>query len=647
MNNEMTFKKRSFLPLLVTNFLGVLNDNFLKTLACFTCVAWVGKERESLVVTLAAAALVLPYLLFSPLAGRLATRYSKRRVVTRAKAAEIAIMGLAAVGLLTRSTTVVLLSILVMGLQSALFSPSKYGLIRDTGGQEGISYGSGAMETFSFAGILAGTLLASFLAGSVSIPVLCLLLFAIALAGWLCSLTLRAREEEPRREARGTINPWKFTREMYARVRAFPGLNGVVLGLAVFWMVGATVQMMLIVYCRGDLGMSDFQTGVVMSLAAVGIGTGCYLAGVVSGRRVRLSLVVPGGVATGVLFLVLYLVPLGGLFFAAGIFLAAFASGFFKVPLDACIQARVEGRELGSVLAYSNQLSFLFMLLASGSFGLLEYLFDTRAVFLFLGLLMTGAAVVLAFTVVGGLRLVAWLYRHALAARYRVRLEGTGVLVGEGPVLLLPNHPALVDPQILYAHLLRYLEASPLVSESYLAIGPLRPLFRRLGAIPVPDLERGRAGATAAAVLHEVVVDALRAGRNVLLYPAGHLADGTLERLGNKRLAWEACRRLPAGARVIGARTVGLHGSIWSRAGSGRTPSFFATYARGILYLLANLIFFLPRRDVSISFHDITGEVLERAAGDRVAFNAFLEEFYNLPVVTPGRARYFFWQKRR
>lgn len=136
-------KRKNWFSLFFTNYLGVLNDNFLKTLACFICIAWVGKENESMVVTLASAALVIPYLLFSPLAGRLAKIYKKRKIVVWAKFAEMLIMVVAAAGFLMHSTVLVLSSILLMGLQSALFSPSKYGLIRDIGGEEGISYGSG------------------------------------------------------------------------------------------------------------------------------------------------------------------------------------------------------------------------------------------------------------------------------------------------------------------------------------------------------------------------------------------------------------------------------------------------------------------------------------------------------------------------
>ncbi|HJA16285.1 MAG TPA: MFS transporter [Candidatus Butyricimonas faecavium] len=388
-------KRKNWFSLFFTNYLGVLNDNFLKTLACFICIAWVGKENESMVVTLASAALVIPYLLFSPLAGRLAKIYKKRKIVVWAKFAEMLIMIVAAVGFLIHSTGMVLLSILLMGLQSALFSPSKYGLIRDIGGEEGISYGSGAMEMFAFVGILTGTLMAAFLSESVTIPILCLILFGVALFGWLSSLTIRANESEPMKVSQETLNPVKFVKDMFVRALAFKGLNLVVVGLATFWFIGSMIQMVLIVYCRSDLGMNDSETGIVMSLAAVGIGAGCYLAGVLSRRDVELGLVPYGGITTGLTLLAIFVFDAHGVVFGILVFFAAFFSGMFKVPLDAWIQANVKGRELGDMLAYSNLITFLFMLMASGCFGGMTMFFDTKYVFVFLAVLTFAITIVL------------------------------------------------------------------------------------------------------------------------------------------------------------------------------------------------------------------------------------------------------------
>ncbi|MEJ1730125.1 hypothetical protein SMA90_27715, partial [Escherichia coli] len=126
-------------PLLATNFLGVLNDNFLKTLACFIAVLWVGTQYEALLVSMAAGSLVVPYVFLSPLAGRWAVIFNKISVVRIGKLAEIPIMLLASTGFLLHNVWMVMISILLMGVQSCLFSPSKYGLIRDIGGTEHIA----------------------------------------------------------------------------------------------------------------------------------------------------------------------------------------------------------------------------------------------------------------------------------------------------------------------------------------------------------------------------------------------------------------------------------------------------------------------------------------------------------------------------
>ena len=51
---------------------------------------------------------------------------------------------------------------------------------------------------------------------------------------------------------------------------------------------------------------------------------------------------------------------------------------------------------------------------------------------------------------------------------------------------------------------------------------------------------------------------------------------------------------------------------MWSRAWMGKAPSFIKTFIKAKLYILANFIFFLPRRRVTITFIDITDEALEQ-----------------------------------
>lgn len=224
---------------------------------------------------------------------------------------------------------------------------------------------------------------------------------------------------------------------------------------------------------------------------------------------------------------------------------------------------------------------------------------------------------------------MAAFYRGVLSVRYRVHLKGEELLKEPQATLFLPNHQASVDPQIVCSQLLRYTDVSPLVTEGYFKIPVVAQILHLMGAVRVPDLEKSRRGVEVVAGLNKVMVDTLAAGRNVLIYPAGQLTNGGLEHIGNKQGAWQVCRQLPDGVRVVGVRIQGLWGSMWSRAKTGKSPNFLWAYLKGIFYVLANLIFFVPRRDVTITFEDITEEAVRYAAEGRQPFNRFLESFYN------------------
>ena len=118
-------------------------------------------------------------------------------------------------------------------------------------------------------------------------------------------------------------------------------------------------------------------------------------------------------------------------------------------------------------------------------------------------------------------KVLAAFYRGVLSARYRVRLEGAGLLTERRATLFLPNHQASVDPQIVCSQLLRYVDVSPLVTEGYFKIPVVAQVLHLMNAVRVPDLEKSRRGVEIVAGLNRVVVDALAAGHNVLLYPAG------------------------------------------------------------------------------------------------------------------------------
>ena len=217
-----------------------------------------------------------------------------------------------------------------------------------------------------------------------------------------------------------------------------------------------------------------------------------------------------------------------------------------------------------------------------------------------------------------------------MSRRYDVRKAGFGVFdSGAGAYLVLPNHVAMVDPMLLFAEFLEQ-PVSPLCDELYFA-NPVAAFFLKVfEAVKVPDLRRRRRAADVKAVmgLQDVVLNALGSGKNVLFYPSGHIATGPREEIGTRQLAHNVCQCLPEGVRVIGVRTTGLWGSIWSRANRTSTPPFGTTLLKSIgLWILCPVT--RRRRSVDMVVEDLTNRVKDWAALPRVEFNRKLEDWYN------------------
>ncbi|MBQ7210585.1 MAG: MFS transporter [Paludibacteraceae bacterium] len=399
--------------LYATNFLSTLNDNYQKMLGMLVVTGWVSSEWKPLVISITGAALVLPYIFCSPLANRAVQRYGKQRVVRVCKILEIPIVLLAVLGFLLKdptfftqyenttiiATALVVLSIFLIGIQSSMYSPAKYGLIRDIGGIENVSKGMGGMESLSFLGMLLATGLAAFMVDHFSErPVIySSLLLILAVAGWIASLLISA--EEVNSDQKESLNPFAYMKSSHRMALQYKGLNSVIYVLSIFWWFATTIQLCTIVYCQDAMGLEKGEPGIIMCIAAIGISLGCVVSGYIGNRR-------KGEVNNVPLYGLLIVLGLLGIFllnaghyiiFTILIFFVGIFGGMFKVPLDAAIQRTVRQEELNTILAYFNQVSFLFMFGASVTYYIITAILPQRYVFLMLGIVMAGASAWLAY----------------------------------------------------------------------------------------------------------------------------------------------------------------------------------------------------------------------------------------------------------
>jgi long-chain-fatty-acid--[acyl-carrier-protein] ligase len=226
-------------------------------------------------------------------------------------------------------------------------------------------------------------------------------------------------------------------------------------------------------------------------------------------------------------------------------------------------------------------------------------------------------------------KILAFKVRLLLRFRYKISIKGSDILQNHSPILFLPNHQALIDPVILLSQIYRFTSVTPVISEKYFDVPIAKWYFQQLGAIRVSDLETGNRDTQVLQSIISSVYKGLGSNNNIVIYPSGQIAGQGYEKIFNKKSAYHIVNSIPENVQIVGVRFTGLWGSMFSKAKSGKSPNFLVKILTGIFYVLANLLFFTPKRSVSLEFENITALAKEKVLLGQKAFNLFLEDFYN------------------
>jgi 1-acyl-sn-glycerol-3-phosphate acyltransferase len=571
------FGQRRFMPFFMTQGLGAFNDNIFKNALAATLVfegSRLGGFNTDQVVNLSAMLFILPFFLFSALFGQFADKYEKSVQIRRIKLFEVVIMLLATLGFWLNSVLLLLFVLFLLGLQSTIFGPIKYGILPQILRQEELVGGNALIEMGTFVAILAGTIAGPQLAGiEVSWPYYvsagCL---AVAAAGYLFSLRVpQAAPVAPELK----IN-WNIFSETVRNLK-FLNENRVVLnsvlGISWFWFFGATFLVQIPSYTQNVLGGDENLMSALLGLFIVGISTGSLLCERLSGRQVEIGLVPFGAIGLTLFGLDLYLAspdaPVAGItaieFLSNGqnwrividLMLIGAFGGFYIVPLYALVQSRSAPDHRSRVIAGLNILNALFMVIAAvmamwvlGPVGLsIPELFLISAV-------LNAVVAIYIFTLVPEflMRFLVWLLIHTI---YRVRVSGSEHIPDEGPVIVASNHVSFVDPLIIGGMIRR-----PVNFVMYYRIYniPLLKFIFKVGkAIPIAGRsEHPQILEAAYRRIHEVL-----ASDNVLgIFPEGRIThDGEIQpfRTGLEKIVSEEP------VAVIPVALCNLWGSLFSR----------------------------------------------------------------------------------
>jgi len=353
--------RAGFWALIGTQFQGAFSDNALKWLVSFLVLeAGVSREqRDFLFVLVVPLVFAVPFVVFSIPGGFFADRFSKRSVTIWTKVLEVLTMGFVTYALWHNRLGLAAVALFFVCTQGAIFGPSKYGLIPELLPTSRLSWGNGVIELWTLVAAIGGTLAGGFLAHTFRgrQEWSGIFLGALSLIGLLTSLGItKVPAADGKREF-----AWNWAKELFeeiARMRRDAVLWVAVIANTFFWFLGAILLLNIVLYATDVLQVDEARSSYLLAALSLGIGAGSYIAGIASGKKIEMGMILPGltGIvlATGSLFTPgLGYEAVMGLLFALGI-----SAGFFVVPVNALIQNRPRPEVKGRVIGAANLLSF-------------------------------------------------------------------------------------------------------------------------------------------------------------------------------------------------------------------------------------------------------------------------------------------------
>ena len=379
---------RRFLPLFITQFLGATNDSLYRQaigiLIVFHLLAADPGQAQTL-VTASAGIFILPYFLFSSIAGELADRIDKARLMRAVKIAEIGIMAAGVALLYVGDTYLLLIVLFLLGVHSTFFGPLKYSVLPQYLSPAELLAGNALIEGGTFVAILIGTIVGGLVIGDGGeVGLTAALLLGVAVAGLAASLFLpRAPSLQP--DVALDWNLWRGSRDVVRTVTSHRAVNYAVIGISWFWAVGAIYLGQLPSFAKSILGADNQVATIMTAMFSIGIGAGSILCerllkGEISARLAPWGVLgmavftfdlyfsgrwAAAGASGATVGIGAFAASFAGLHVLADLFLIAVCGGVFTVPLYAIVQARSAPGERARAVAANNIINSLYIVAAS------------------------------------------------------------------------------------------------------------------------------------------------------------------------------------------------------------------------------------------------------------------------------------------
>jgi MFS family permease len=298
-------RARRFLPLFITQLLGAFNDNLFKNAMVFFVVYSVynSETAEMWFSAIASGVFVVPFFLFSALAGQLADMRDKAKIIRVVKACEIGIMLVGGAGLVlawqgvaitTLSIPLMLLALFAMGVHSTFFGPIKYAILPQHLGEKEVLAGTGLVEAGTYLAVLAGTIVA----GWIGVSWAALGVVVIAIIGFFTARLV------PSAPPLGKIEPLDFnvlraSSKLISSTVHDRRVFLAIIAISIFWAICTILFVQFTPLAKNVLSASKEVASLFLVIFSVGVAIGsvsinALLKGTVSARYSPISVIAMG-----------------------------------------------------------------------------------------------------------------------------------------------------------------------------------------------------------------------------------------------------------------------------------------------------------------------------------------------------------------
>jgi MFS family permease len=391
-------RTRRFFPLFATQFLGAFNDNLFRTAMVMLVIYGIYGDatREATFSAIAGGLFILPFFLFSALAGQLADANDKAMMIRVIKTVEIPIMIVGAAGLVIHNVPLLLAALFAMGIHSTFFGPIKYAILPQHLEADEVLGGTGLVEAGTYVAILGGILLGGVLVlqrpdGSFHAEWAAVAVLVVALAGRITAAFVPAAPPSEDAEMPGLPKrgmDWHVIRASINLVRATLHIRRLylaILAISFFWAMGAVLAAQFPPLVKNSLGSDQGVATLFLGIFSIGVAIGSVLVNWLLKGKVAARYAPASALAMGLFVLDLYRrvkgwPPAGGgelytmaeflrlsdgPWIVADLLGVAIAGGMFVVPLYAFMTITVPKSETARTIAANNIVNSGFMVAAT------------------------------------------------------------------------------------------------------------------------------------------------------------------------------------------------------------------------------------------------------------------------------------------